>query len=55
MRLEIAWTNQFKKDYKLAMKRGLKIDLFRFGKLLFKIFLLGHDDEIRCRYDGWWD
>ena len=25
--LDIVWTNQFKKDYKLAMKRHLYIDL----------------------------
>lgn len=25
--LDVIWTNQFKKDYKLAMKRHLKIDL----------------------------
>ena len=25
--LDIIWTNQFKKDYKLAMKRHLDIDL----------------------------
>lgn len=25
--LDIVWTNQFKKDYKLAMKRSLNIDL----------------------------
>ena len=25
--LDIIWTNQFKKDYKLAIKRGLKINL----------------------------
>lgn len=25
--LDIVWTNQFKKDYKLAMKRRLDIDL----------------------------
>ena len=25
--LDIVWTNQFKKDYKLAMKRHLDIDL----------------------------
>ena len=25
--LDIVWTNQFKKDYKLAMKRLLEIDL----------------------------
>lgn len=25
--LDIAWTNQFKKDYKLAIKRHLNIDL----------------------------
>ena len=25
--LDIVWTNQFKKDYKLAMKRRLEIDL----------------------------
>ena len=24
--LDIVWTNQFKKDYKLAMKRSLNID-----------------------------
>lgn len=24
---DIVWTNQFKKDYKLAMKRNLEIDL----------------------------
>lgn len=27
MRREIVWTTQFKKDYKLALKRGLNIDL----------------------------
>lgn len=27
MKLDIVWTAQFKKDYKLAMKRGLKMDL----------------------------
>lgn len=27
MRLDIVWTTQFKKDYKLAMKRGLDINL----------------------------
>lgn len=27
MKLDIVWTSQFKKDYKLAVKRGLKIDL----------------------------
>lgn len=26
MSLKIAWTSRFKKDYKLAMKRGLPID-----------------------------
>ena len=25
--LDIVWTNQFKKDYKLAMKRRMEIDL----------------------------
>lgn len=25
--LDVVWTNQFKKDYKLAMKRHLDIDL----------------------------
>ncbi len=27
MKLDIVWTTQFKKDYKLAMKRGLEIGL----------------------------
>lgn len=27
MKLDIVWTNQFKKEYKLAMKRGMKIEL----------------------------
>lgn len=27
MKLDIIWTAQFKKDYKLAMKRGLDINL----------------------------
>ena len=27
MKLEIAWTNRFKKDYKLALKRHMKIEL----------------------------
>ena len=27
--LDIVWTNQFKKDYNLAVKRGLKIDLLK--------------------------
>jgi mRNA interferase YafQ len=27
MNLKVVWTSRFKKDYKLAMKRGLKIDL----------------------------
>jgi len=27
MRLDIVWTAQFKKDYKLAMKRGREINL----------------------------
>jgi len=27
MKLEIVWTRQFKKDYKLAVKRGLEIEL----------------------------
>ena len=27
MKLSIVWTNQFKKDYKLAIKRGLNIEL----------------------------
>jgi len=27
MKLDIVWTAQFKKDYKLAMKRGLEIEL----------------------------
>lgn len=27
MRLQIIWTSRFKKDYKLAMKRGLNIEL----------------------------
>ncbi|WP_337943071.1 type II toxin-antitoxin system YafQ family toxin [Ruthenibacterium lactatiformans] len=27
MRLDIVWTTQFKKDYKLAIKRHLKIEL----------------------------
>ena len=27
MKLDIVWTSQFKKDYKLAMKRGLKMAL----------------------------
>jgi mRNA interferase YafQ len=27
MKLDIVWTSQFKKDYKLAVKRGLKMDL----------------------------
>lgn len=26
MSKQVTWTNQFKKDYKLAMKRGLPID-----------------------------
>ena len=26
MSLKVQWTSQFKKDYKLAMKRGLKIE-----------------------------
>ena len=27
MKLDIVWTNQFKKDYKLSVKRNLNIDL----------------------------
>ncbi len=27
MKLSIVWTNQFKKDYKLAIKRGRRIEL----------------------------
>jgi mRNA interferase YafQ len=27
MNLKVVWTSRFKKDYKLAMKRGLNIDL----------------------------
>ena len=27
MKRDIVWTTKFKKDYKLAMKRGLKIEL----------------------------
>lgn len=27
MSLKVVWTSHFKKDYKLAMKRGLNIDL----------------------------
>ena len=27
MKLDIVWTTQFKKDYKLALKRHLNIDL----------------------------
>lgn len=27
MRFDIIWTTQFKRDYKLAIKRGLKINL----------------------------
>lgn len=27
MRLKVIWTSKFKKDYKLAMKRNLNIDL----------------------------
>ena len=27
MKLDVVWTSQFKKDYKLAMKRGQSIDL----------------------------
>ena len=27
MKLDIVWTSQFKKDYKLAVKRGQNIDL----------------------------
>ena len=27
MKLDIVWTSQFKRDYKLAMKRGQSIDL----------------------------
>ena len=27
MRLQVIWTSKFKKDYKLAIKRGLNIDL----------------------------
>ena len=27
MTLDVIWTSQFKKDYKRAIKRGLKIDL----------------------------
>ena len=27
MKLDLVWTTQFKKDYKLAMKRGLEIEL----------------------------
>ncbi len=27
MSLQVAWTSRFKKDYKLAIKRGLNIDL----------------------------
>lgn len=27
MKLDIVWTSQFKKDYKLAMKRGFEMEL----------------------------
>ena len=27
MKLDIVWTSRFKKDYKLAMKRGLPMEL----------------------------
>lgn len=27
MKLDIIWTSRFKKDYKLAMKRGLPVNL----------------------------
>ena len=26
MKKQVVWTNQFKKDYKMAIKRGLPID-----------------------------
>lgn len=38
MKLEIVWTNQFKRDYKLAIKRHLDIDLL--------------DNVIRCLSNG---
>lgn len=38
MKLEIVWTNQFKRDYKLAIKRHLDIDLL--------------DNIIRCLSNG---
>ena len=38
MKLEIVWTNQFKRDYKLAIKRHLDIDLL--------------DNIIRCLSKG---
>ena len=39
--LDIVWTNQFKKDYKLAMKRHLNIELLDdsfFFSLSFSFF-----------------
>ena len=41
MSKQVIWTNQFKKDYKLAMKRGLPIE-----KLDNVIRLLVNDDPL---------
>lgn len=45
MTKQVIWTNQFKKDYKLAMKRGLPIE-----QLDHVIRLLVGDDPIPKEY-----
>lgn len=45
MKLDIVWTTQFKKDYKLSTKRGLDIDL-----LDDIVRLLAKENRYRSRF-----
>ena len=45
MSKQVTWTNQFKKDYKLAMKRGLPI-----GELDNVIRMLAESDSLPEKY-----
>lgn len=45
MKKQVVWTNQFKKDYKMAIKRGLPID-----ELDAVIRLLVLDDSLPEKY-----
>ena len=54
MSKQVTWTNQFKKDYKLAMKRGLPI-----GELDNVIRMLAESDSLPEKYkdhelSGYW-